>query len=253
MLYQSAHSEKSDYFCKEYGKNFSFPLHLHKSFELIIITEGTMTVTVDNRDYTLSAGEAVLIFPNQLHSLKSDNSRHMLCIFSPELVKAYFSSAAEQIPADNSFVPDKFFVKALDNLLPEGTLIEKKGILYSVCAEFHKTASYKKRINVDHSLLHHIFEFTEQNFSGECSLMSLAAETGYSYSYLSRFFKRLTGISFNAYVNRHRINNACYLLNNTDYSVMQCAIESGYDSLRSFNRNFMNCMGVSPGEYRNKK
>ncbi len=253
MLYQSAHFGESDYFCKEYGENFSFPVHLHNSFELITVTHGEMTVTVDNLDYTLSEGEAVLIFPNQLHSLESKNSRHMLCIFSTGLVKAYFSSISEKIPENNRFKPEGFYIKALDKLLPECPLIEKKGVLYSLCGEFHKTAVYRKRINIDHSLLHSIFEFVEENFSGECSLISLAEKTGYSYSYLSRFFKMLTGLPFNSYVNRHRINNACYLLNNTDYSILQCAMESGYDSLRSFNRNFTAFMGISPREYRSRK
>ena len=62
----------------------------------------------------------------------------------------------------------------------------------------------------------------------------------------------ITGISFNSYKNRYRINNACYLLSNSNYSILQCALESGYQSVRSFNRNFKNILGITPAEYRNR-
>ena len=78
----------------------------------------------------------------------------------------------------------------------------------------------------------------------------LSQETGYSYAYLSRYFKGIVGIAYNDYVNKYRINHACYLLLNSDCSVLQCALDSGYESLRSFNRNFIEYMSVTPNVYR---
>ena len=91
MFYQFQHFGISEYFCKEYGKNFSFPAHLHQSFEFITVLSGEMDITVDDKTYKLSSGESLLIFPHQLHSLSSTNSKHMLCIFSPDIVIAYYS------------------------------------------------------------------------------------------------------------------------------------------------------------------
>ena len=53
MLYQYSHFGTAEYFRKEYGENFSFPVHLHNSFEIITVLSGEMTVTVDDSDYTL--------------------------------------------------------------------------------------------------------------------------------------------------------------------------------------------------------
>lgn len=253
MLYQYTHFGTAEYFRKEYGKNFSFPVHLHNSFEIITVTSGEMTVTVDDNIYTLKQGESVLIFPNQLHSLQSSKSKHMLCIFSSELVKSYYSKINKKIPVNNTISTDHLLIKLLDNILPESSMIEKKGLLYLLCAQFDKSARYKDKNQFSDSLLHKIFEFVEQNYAKDCSLMELSNETGYSYSYLSRSFKKAIGISFNSYVNQYRINNACYLLNNTDYSIIHCALESGYNSLRSFNRNFIASLGITPSEYRTKK
>ena len=59
-------------------------------------------------------------------------------------------------------------------------------------------------------------------------------------------------MSYNSYVNVCRLNNAGYLLKNFDLSILECAIESGYKSLRSFNRNFKEYFGMTPIEYRHK-
>ncbi len=250
MFYEFNHFGVSEYFCKEYGTDFTFPVHLHHSFEIIVSMEGEMEVMVDEMPYMLHKGEAVLIFPNQLHALKSIHNRHMLCIFSPELVQAYSSKIRRLRPEKNHFTPDPYLISAVDRLDDCSGIFEKKGVLYSLCAAFDKTATYISRTDPDKDLLHSIFSFVEENFQGECSLEELAKRTGYSYSYVSRCFKRITGISFQNYVNRYRIRNACYLLVNSTDTILQCALDSGYTSLRSFNRNFVQLLGIPPKEYR---
>ena len=252
MFYQFQHFGISEYFCKEYGKNFSFPAHLHQSFEFITVLSGEMDITVDDKTYKLSSGESLLIFPHQLHSLSSTNSKHMLCIFSPDIVKAYYSKISKKVPESNKFVPNKHIIHSIDKLSEDNTQIKKKGVLYSVCAEFDDTAKYHAKNNDDKNLLYKIFEFVELNYNKDCSLERLSKETAFSYSYLSRYFKNTIGISFNYYVNQCRINNACYILNNFDCSILQCALDSGYTSLRSFNRNFKTIVGTTPQEYKNR-
>ena len=48
------------------------------------------------------------------------------------------------------------------------------------------------------------------------------------------------------------LDNYSNLLANSDYSILQCALESGYKSVRSFNRNFKNILGITPIEYKNR-
>jgi len=209
-----------------------------------------MTVNIDTTSYHLKKGEAVLVFPNQLHSIASTNSRHMLCIFSPELVRAYSSNYKKRKPVDNRVMIDSYLIQELDKINDDSPAIRKKGILYLICAEFEKNASYLMSDSFEENLLQRIFRFVEENYSGSCELRDLAEKTGYSYSYLSRCFKRIIGISYNTYVNRYRVSKACYLLNNTEDSILQCAMECGYQSVRSFNRNFLQILSVTPKEYR---
>ena len=77
MFYESKHPLDADYFQIERGQDFSFPPHIHHCFEIINVTEGKMTVAVGGESRELVKNEAVLIFPNQVHSLKTEEkSRH---------------------------------------------------------------------------------------------------------------------------------------------------------------------------------
>lgn len=252
MFYQFQYFGMHEYTRKEYGENFNFPSHLHQAFEFITVFSGVMDVNIGDKTYSIQKGQSLLIFPNQLHSLSSRKSQHMLCIFSPDLVKAYSTKVLEKIPVNNFFTPDSYLINAIDKLAEISSMIEKKGLFYSLCAEFDKERKYEQKQNDDRNLLYEIFKFVEQNYNEDCSLNNLTIKTGFSYSYLSRYFKKVVGVSYNDYVNQYRISNACYLLNNSDYTILQCALESGYTSLRSFNRNFFAHLLITPSEYRNK-
>ena len=252
MFYEFKHLGSSDYFLKECGEDFSFPPHMHLCFELIVILEGEMKVTVDGEEYFLQKGEALLIFPNQLHSLESERSRHMLCIFAPDLVRAYSYKTEKCLPESNKFCLDEYLIETFGKMNSDADNIAKKGFLYSVCASFDKTASYTTKKAGQKELLSSIFAFVESNYATDCSLEKLASAIGYDYAYLSRYFKRSTGVPYVTYLNVYRLNKACYLLDNTDNSILRCALDVGYNSLRTFNRNFKAQFGISPAEYRKK-
>lgn len=71
-----------------------------------------------------------------------------------------------------------------------------------------------------------------------------------SADYVTRFFKENTGYGFVKYVAKVKIDRACKLLIDTDYSVERIAEEVGYNSAMSFRRAFKSYMGLSPTEYR---
>lgn len=81
----------------------------------------------------------------------------------------------------------------------------------------------------------------------------MSNELGYNSAYLSRYFGEVANMSYTSYVNRYKVSKACYILKNTDKTVLECAYECGYNSLRNFNRNFKSIIGLSPKEYRMKK
>ena len=253
VFYEFLHLGSPDYLKIETGTNFNFSLHLHQCYEIIFLYSGEMEVSVDNQVFTLTPGKALMIFPHQIHSLRSTQSQHLLCIFSPRLVQAYSNQHTGLIPQNNLFDTDDYLMQAVARLDNESPMAEKKGILYSLCGQFHRQTTYVPHSTDKENLLYRIFNFVEEEFAGECTLVNLAAKIGYDYSYLSRYFKKAVGLSFNTYVNHFRLSHACYLLENERIPILSCALDSGYTSMRSFNRNFKLFFGTTPAEYRKKK
>ena len=250
MFYEYNHLGSPNYLKIEHRENFSFPLHLHQCFEIIILLSGQMQVRVGNQEILLQKGEGIMIFPNQIHALESTKSEHVLCIFSPSLVMAYSQKVMDKLPKEGKFCPDLYLVNTLVRMESTASIMEKKGLLYSLCAQFHRDASYVEKQTGKESLLHRIFSFMEENYNGNCTLYNLAHQLGYEHVYLSRVFKQSVGVSYKSYVNRYRLSHACYLMENTDHTILQCAMESGFGSLRNFNRNFKEEYGCTPTQFR---
>ncbi|MBR2339502.1 MAG: AraC family transcriptional regulator [Clostridia bacterium] len=253
MFYEYHNSLNSDLIRTECGTDFNFPPHLHSSFEFITVTEGEMRVQIDGTDYIIHPGESLLIFPNQIHSLCTDShSVHFLCIFSEKLVQSYSGVYRTQIPENNFLILKSFDIDALseiDTKTVTANLLRVKSLLYSLCAEFDLNRRYVAKKKDGDTLLSKIFHFVETEYKNDCTLSSLSQRLSYHYVYLSRYFKQLTGASFIDFVNSYRINEACYMLKNNPPSVLQVAYDCGFDSLRSFNRNFKKVTGVTPREY----
>lgn len=249
MFYEFRNIGDAEYLRIDTENNMNFPKHIHQSYEIILMTGGDMKVTVDCNEYRLEEGDALFVFPNQVHSLQSEHSEHVTFIFSPFLVNSYFSVVKDKVPVCPVFRPSEAVVGALYSLSHGCSVLQKKGALYLFCADFDKEAEYVPR-SCRSTQFSEIFAFIEDNYTGECSLEDAARQIGMNYSYISRDFKKTVGMCFNEYVNLLRLNKASYLLRNTKLSVTECALESGFRSTHTFNRNFKDRYDMTPYHYR---
>ena len=84
-------------------------------------------------------------------------------------------------------------------------------------------------------------------------LEKMANDLGYNYRYVSGVVNKFFRLSFLGVVNRYRVNYACDLLVNSEKGITEISMICGFESTRSFNRNFRSVMGTSPREYRSGK
>lgn len=71
-----------------------------------------------------------------------------------------------------------------------------------------------------------------------------------SPNYLSKFFRKETGISLSEYIQNERMDLAKRLLLQEKLSISQIAIETGYPSFAHFSKQFKKFVGMTPNEYR---
>ena len=256
-FYELKHEIGADYFTVERNHDFSFPLHMHRCFELILVQEGSMTVTVEKRDYVLVAGDMILVKPNLVHALRTeDTSRHVLCIFAPELIAAISDELIRYRLSSPVIRGLSDWHRCLFENASEGMNVGGvKGVLYSICDLFYSQLDVTKEDTAAgiSRLLQKILLYVDEHMGQPCQIRDLGAFLDYSPAYLSRFFYTNVGISYSDYVRNIKISHACYLLRNTHESVIDIAEQCGYASVSSFNRNFKQLTDMSPTQYRAEK
>lgn len=77
-----------------------------------------------------------------------------------------------------------------------------------------------------------------------------AKELGISSYYLSKLFKESENVNYIDYVNNLRIEYAKKQLMETEKSIKEICMESGYGDPNYFSRIFKKWTGVTPTEYR---
>ncbi|MCR5263116.1 MAG: AraC family transcriptional regulator [Clostridiales bacterium] len=246
------------YLNKEYGEDLNFARHMHKSFEFIDVFEGEIQLRINGRDevYQIRDGQAALIMPYQIHSyITPVNSKYIMAIFSAEYVRTFYEMSdignrTAELPVFE--YPNHDLSKALLNA-DESDLLTVKALLYSICAIFNKQIRFRDRNENETGLIDRIIRYVEKNYRDNISLKRIAEELNYNYQYTSKIFSSYMGVNFRRFLNEYRIHEACALLEENIYSVTEVADACGFDSLRSFDREFIAITGISPREYKKNK
>ncbi|NLJ80138.1 MAG: helix-turn-helix transcriptional regulator [Firmicutes bacterium] len=89
-------------------------------------------------------------------------------------------------------------------------------------------------------------------YAQEISLESTARSLGLNKSYFSALFRENTGQTFTEFVQEVRIKESKKLLANPALSVLEIALQVGFNNQNYFARIFKKLTGVSPSEFRQK-
>lgn len=254
LLYEKDHSEGREYFFTASNINMKFPKHLHRSFELIYVSQGTLQLQIGQRWHTLTAGNAALILPGQVHAYASAGfSENHLCIFSEDFVPDFYRFIRTKTVEEPVF--------ALEDARLIGRLCSKednrfsiKAMLYAVAGQFvNRCAISEPKAYTDTELLERTIIYVQEHFTEKITLNTLAQSLGYHYNYLSAYLNEHLGMHFCEFVNLYRIDYACELLQVEGMAVSDIAQKCGFETIRSFNRNFKLLQGCTPMEYRARR
>jgi AraC family transcriptional regulator len=93
-------------------------------------------------------------------------------------------------------------------------------------------------------------QILHENIHGRVRLSAVARECGLSTSHFARSFKTSFGISTHQWLTQHRIDHAKQLMSETTMSLLEIAVQSGFNDQSAFTRTFQQFVGVSPGRWR---
>ena len=245
--------------------------HWHVEYEIIRILSGTLEVSLDEKTFTARRGDVVFVHSGILHSgtprdctyqcivfdihaLQKANAlcaRHMQRIIRQELmIYHHFTEKQAEIlhAADDIF--DAMWKQPFGfEMTVIGQFYHFFGLIFGhhyYLEEISRTRRDFKRIRQ----LKQVLEFMEKNYDSHITLGQLSASVSMSPKYFCRFFSEMTHMTPMDYLNRQRIEEACYQLTSTDDPITEVAYRNGFNDLSYFIRAFKKYKGMTPGKYR---
>lgn len=130
-------------------------------------------------------------------------------------------------------------------LAVKGAMLSFLGVLVGL-----HTAAAPEPPGTDTLRLKRLLSRVEAEYDAPFPVSKAAALCGCSASHFMRWFKQMTGQSFNAFLLERRLTAAAARLRGTSDTVLAVAEASGFENLSHFNRQFKRRYGVTPGAYR---
>ena len=251
MLYQKKNSEGVHYFeCIRYS-NFNILTHMHRHPELLFVRKGRIVLESGSGRELIVENEFGFIMPNEMHSYKTESDSLVdICIFSADYVPVFFNQTRGK-KADRTkfvcresgvrYVKDELFT---DNGTPDFYTL--KSALYAVLGEFLSQAELADQGKGELSAVDSVVAYVAENFEENITLKAIASELEYEFHYLSKAFRKRIPMNFSRYVNLYRVENATYLLHNTELPITEIALKCGFQSIRNFNRAYLSITGNTP-------
>lgn len=263
------------------GEWFSPPeplkrMHFHNCLEIGILLEGCGHVYTENNVYKVEAPALLLVPPNMLHSTNAaegsicrwnwmyTNLGRMCSELNPHLqtqVERFQQSASPQCLVLNGreetalyeligMVIDEMSRKNSNHRAVVRSIMNAVAIMLTriTIAENRKHTPAIKLMTYINPALRYI----ETHYAEDLRIDDLAEKCNISAPHFRRLFRRVFEMSPLEYIENCRIEHACELLYDCNYSVTEIGAMTGFPSASSFDRQFFKRYGVSPSQWRKK-
>lgn len=237
-------------------------------YELFVVVEGTLHIGTDAAEYDVTAGEYLLMPPNEFeHGTRpsrcsfywmhfgynrEQNNHELLSGITP-----LYTAGMLLLPEQGRLTsPDRIIIlmKQLqdsDRRYREVTLNRYlcSAILSEIALQNQIYPAYGNKI-VKEQLYQDICDYVSWHLTENLKVSQVAGYFGYNEKYLTTFFKQRAGISLKQYILQIKMDRAKALLSESSESVSQIAFGLGFSDAHNFSNAFRKVTGLAPSEYR---
>ena len=249
------------------------PLHRQDSWELTYIVFGRGKRILGDSETEFAAGSLAFIPPHIPHCWKFDDNYvdHDGCIayytltFKTEFIDrcvSAFPELTERLERVKSVSSVLSFDENTTNILADMLakmaseeqsemlpfifrlllLLSKREESATIVGRFSENDRTSERIKK-------VKEFTQSHYARTITIDMIADHVGMNRSSFCTFFKKATGQTYITYLNKLRVDRACYLLRQGSFNITEVCYMVGFNDVPYFNRCFKNNRGMSPKEY----
>lgn len=281
VLLRNQTSDPSEKLVVKYFEQEDTNLHDHDCFELAYVVKGSAVQNLNGTMEEVNQGTYFIIDQGSQHNYQDCKKLKLVnCLFMPEVVDPvlgdcssfdelmrismirYYKHDSDFTPVNSIFYDDdKKVLHLLEDMMEE---YEKKELGYqevfrgklmeilflTMRKGLQKNVGFSIRAYDKSQLILDAIRYLEGNYKNKAPLRQFCEEKHYSSQYVSKQFKKETGITFLEYLQKVRIKKSCELLIGSEISVLEAAYQVGYEDLKYFQAIFKKIVGMSPREYR---
>ena len=137
----------------------------------------------------------------------------------------------------------------IENIWQSETLTEWKGYVSDYTVYL---AVVLKKHSEPYPFITKAVDYINKHYTENINMSVVANQVSVNYSWFSEKFKEQTGVNFNEYLKRLRLEEAERLLEKGCYKVYEVAERSGFGDVKYFMKTFRTGTGMSPTEWKNK-
>lgn len=252
-----------------------FIRHSHTRFEITVIDSGSGEYTTENAVYPIFPGDVFVFSSNEIHCItKIDDGgltitnlhfepRYLIenssDAYNGNFIDFCFSHSPEfqnRIPFNKTASLRQNHSMIKQELLGRGNdyATAIRSYLNLILIELIRHHNYQSHVligrqnNISNILA--VYNYIDEHLDEPMTLRSLAAIAGLSPNYLSHLFKQLNGISLWDYIIAKRIEKAAKLIlsPNSNLTMLEIALECGFNNTVNFNKAFKKQKGFTPSE-----
>ncbi|MGZ0657616.1 AraC family transcriptional regulator [Coraliomargarita sp. W4R53] len=257
-------------------KCFTTPWHYHPELEITLIESSVGELFVGDGIRSFRGGDLYIFGPNlphYFHNSEMNNklsSRALVIQFRPEIFGNKFWELIEMTSIR------KLMQQANLGIRVDGACLETAKVQIREMSQLNGAARLLKLFHLLEGISHEqlnletlssegfmpvldleanrrmtkVYQYIFSEFRSEITLGGAAQAAGMTQSAFCRYFRKVTGKQFTAFINELRISRSCRELIDSTRNIAEIAYDCGYGSLSNYNRCFKLITGVSPRAFR---
>ncbi len=271
MLEQYRESQSSDFnfdgnslfFVKSWDMSHKVEVasHFHSWLELAYYEEGgTGEIDLDGTVIRFGKGDLLVVKPYAFHSFKTFapmkyviigiNMNELMSLFARAPFEKDLSRLVDRLYRSRPHyqkVRMDSMLALQDNRAP--SVFAMLEVIFHLDALLSEEAPLGKQPPNEFKILQ-ILNYLERHSTEKLSLDTVARKHGLGKSTFCRFFKKTMGVGFTDYLNKVRIKNAEFLLQNSSKTVTEIAFAVGFNDTSYFIKIFQKYNRMTPSEFK---
>jgi AraC-like DNA-binding protein len=237
--------------------------HWHESLEIIYIVEGSLEITTANENILLCTGDVGVIGGSSLHGTQSvsKNLRHQCLHIKYDFLVKYlnYDKVSSKIFKVKDVSKLLFYYENVITNLDKIDYVSKMKyeanllLLLTAIVEDENYSNENESNSKVNDLIRKVMYYINLNYKENITLNSIAKYFGYTPQNIAILFKKNVGKTVYTYLTEIRLDNAVYLLINSNKNVIEIALECGFPNEMAFINKFKAKYKTTPNIYRKQR